>query len=237
MPRVVRPDQYSRRHGAFLDAAQRLLLTKGYERMTIQDILDLLGASKGAFYHYFQSKAALLEAFIQRIREETEEPLSSIANDPHLSAVEKLRGFFAALSSLKLAHRREAVELAQGWYTDDNALVRQKVDEALARQRAPLLSRIVRQGIEEGVFTISYPDQAGEVIMSLLLGMGHSSARLVLSMGAGAEKEHMVERILAVQHAYMEAIERVLGAPPNSIHRSDAAALMAWMEALGKERG
>ena len=50
-----------------MEAAQRLLQTKGYEAMSIQDLLQELGASRGAFYHYFDSKQALLEAVVDRI--------------------------------------------------------------------------------------------------------------------------------------------------------------------------
>jgi AcrR family transcriptional regulator len=32
-----------------------LVFTKGFEQMSIQDILDELHISKGAFYHYFDS--------------------------------------------------------------------------------------------------------------------------------------------------------------------------------------
>ena len=55
------------RRDDFIDAAQRLIRTKGYEETSIQDILDALGASQGAFYHYFGSKADLLEAVVERM--------------------------------------------------------------------------------------------------------------------------------------------------------------------------
>ncbi len=42
-----------------LTAAQRIVFAKGYERMTIQDILADLKISSGAFYHYFDSKPAV----------------------------------------------------------------------------------------------------------------------------------------------------------------------------------
>jgi hypothetical protein len=52
------------------------------------------------------------------------------------------------------------------WYTDSNAIVRQRVAEAIVAQRAPLLAEIVRQGIDEGAFTTPSPEQAGEVFMA-----------------------------------------------------------------------
>jgi AcrR family transcriptional regulator len=60
MARTVNATLYTVRRDAFLDVAQRLVQTKGYEAMSIQDVLNELEASKGAFYHYFDSKQALL---------------------------------------------------------------------------------------------------------------------------------------------------------------------------------
>ncbi len=40
-----------------LDVSQRLFLEKGYDKTTIQDIVDELGGlSKGAIYHHFKSE-------------------------------------------------------------------------------------------------------------------------------------------------------------------------------------
>jgi len=232
MARTVKEQEYAEKRNEILDAAQRLVYTKGYERMTIQDILADLQISSGAFYHYFDSKPAVLEAFIERIKEETEKPLLPIIQDPHLPALEKLRGFFATLDRLRIAHKADVVKLGRVWYTDDNAIVRQKVDEAVLKQRAPLLTEIVRQGIREGVFTTAYPDQAGEVILSLLQGMGNTHAKLLLSLEQERDELDHVEAIVTTHAAYMDAIERVLGAPPNSLYRTDAETAKAWVAAL-----
>lgn len=53
MARVVKEQEYSQKRNDILDAAVRLIYTKGYERMTIQDIQADLKISSGAFYHYF----------------------------------------------------------------------------------------------------------------------------------------------------------------------------------------
>jgi len=62
--RTVNTTLHTVRRDAFLDVAQRLIQTKGYEAMSIQDLLDQLEASKGAFYHYFDSKEAILFAIL-----------------------------------------------------------------------------------------------------------------------------------------------------------------------------
>jgi AcrR family transcriptional regulator len=235
MARTVKQEAFSAKRKEILDAAQRLIYTKGYVRMTIQDILSELQISSGAFYHYFDSKPAILEAFIERIRQEVERPLLPIIHDPQLPALVKLQRFFDTLDRLRIAHKADVVSLGRVWYNDDNAIVRQKVDEAIVRQRAPLLAEIVRQGIREGIFTTTYPNQAGEVIMSLLQGMGNTHAKLLLALGQERDAQHYVEEIVATHAAYMEAVERVLGAPPHSLYRTDAEAVKVWVAALRDE--
>ena len=50
--------------------------------MTLQDIRSELQISTGAFYHYFESKPAVLEAFIERMRQAVEQPLLPIVDHP-----------------------------------------------------------------------------------------------------------------------------------------------------------
>jgi AcrR family transcriptional regulator len=233
MARTVKPEAFASKRREILDAAQRLVLTKGYEQMSIQDILDDVGISSGAFHHYFDSRRALLEAFIERIKQETEKPLLPIIHDPSLSAIEKLQGFFDTLDRLRIAHKADVIKLMRIWYTDDNAIVRLKVDEAVLQQRAPLLTEIVRQGIREGLFTTAYPDYAGEVILSLLHGMGDTHIRLLLSLDQkGDDDQRLIEEIVATHAAYMDAVERVLGAPSHSFYRTHAEGVKIWVAAL-----
>ncbi|MAT97264.1 MAG: TetR family transcriptional regulator [Anaerolineaceae bacterium] len=229
MARTVNEQKYAEKRNEILNAAQRLVFAKGYEQMTIQDILAELKISSGAFYHYFDSKPDILAAFIERIQEETEKPLLPILDDPQLSAVEKLQGFFDTLDRLRTENKADVIALGRVWYTDGNAIVRQKVDEAIIKQRAPLLTAIVHQGIQEGVFTAVYPDLAGEVILSLFQGMGNAHARLFFAGELEQDEQEMVEQIIAVYNAYMNAIERVLGLPTDSLRRTNVEVAETWV--------
>jgi AcrR family transcriptional regulator len=230
MARTVNPDEYASKRSEILDAAQKLVLTRGYNRMSIQDVLAEIHISSGAFHHYFASRSALLEALIQRIQEEAEEPLLRIVHDPHLSALEKLQRYFATLDRMRMEHKAAVVEMLRAWYTDDNALVRQKVDTAALERRTPLMAEIIRQGTAEGVFAAVQPEQAAEIILTLLQGMGNTHAKLLLSLYKGHAADHCVEGIAASQAAYMNAIEHVLGAPPNSFERIQPEAVKLWAQ-------
>jgi AcrR family transcriptional regulator len=159
MARTVNEEVYIAKRTEILDAAQRLALTKGFGQMAIRDILEVLSISGGSFHHYFASRQALLDALIDRIQFDSGKPLLPIVNHPNLSAIQKLQGIFDAMDQIRIAQKASIVELLRVWYTDDNAIVRQKVDEAVFKHRAPLLTEIVRQGIQEGVFSSGYPQQ------------------------------------------------------------------------------
>ena len=62
--------------------------------------------------------------------------------------------------------------------------------------------------------------------------MGNTHAKLLLSLDQEGDELQCIERIVAVHAAYMEAIERVIGAPPNSFYRTDAEAVKVWVAVL-----
>src|SRR5437879_12753069 len=96
MARTVNATLRTVRRDAFLDVAQRFVQTKGYEAMSIQDVLDELDASKGAFYHYFDSKQALLEAAVERFADGAMATLAPVLSDPDLPGLQTPACRFAA---------------------------------------------------------------------------------------------------------------------------------------------
>src|ERR1700752_3903655 len=126
MARSVNEKEYALKRNQILDVTQRLIYTKGYEQMAIQDILDELLISKGAFYHYFDSKPALLEALIERMQQEALQLFTPIVQDQHLPALDKLQRYIDAGVRWKTARKTFLIELLRVWYTDHNAIVRQK---------------------------------------------------------------------------------------------------------------
>lgn len=58
------------RKQAILDTAEKLFFEKGYRDTTIQDMLDVLGCSKGSFYHHYESKLQVLSGLCSRIAED-----------------------------------------------------------------------------------------------------------------------------------------------------------------------
>lgn len=232
MARTVNEEEYAEKRNEILNAVQRLVYTKGYLQMTIQDILDDLKISKGAFYHYFDSKPALLEALSERMMDEAEKLAVPIVNDPHLTALEKFQQFFSALIRWKTAQQAFVVALLRVWFSDDNAIVRHKVNGLMVRRMGPLFTAIVRQGIREKVFSTAYPDQAGEVIIAILVELQSSIGRLLFEPAPADDPRQRSHRMVALYDVYLDALERVLGAPGGSLYRLDTQTAEIWITAL-----
>ncbi len=222
-----------------LEAAQRLLDDKGYEQMTIQDLLDALHLSKGGFFHHFESKAELLEALVERWLDQAERILIPILLDPELSALDKLQQAFAVTTRWKLSQKEALIALLRGWYSDGNARAREQLEIVRIRRFAPLFARVIHQGIEEGSFVTAHADRLGEVILLLFQGLGDAFARLLLADGpppgasAGVERVRDAEQTIAL---YTESVERVLGARAGSVHLLDSAMIHKWFGASEDRR-
>jgi AcrR family transcriptional regulator len=213
------------RRDAFVDAALRLMQSKGYEKMSVQDLLDELDVSRGAFYHYFESKQALLEAVVDRIADVALAALAPVVNDPDLPALPKLERFFGGIAQWKTERKALILELVNVWASDDNAIVREKVRHTMVDRVAPVLARIVKQGIAEEVFSADSPADTGRLLMTLMVGFQDGATELFLARQANKISFEAVERTIA---SYTRAFERILGAPAGSIHLIDDRILREW---------
>ena len=225
MARSVNEREYALKRNQILDVTQRLIYTKGYDQMAIQDILADLQISKGAFYHYFDSKPALLEALIERMGQEALDLIRPIVEDPNLPTLEKLQRFFNTAVRWKTARKAFMMEVLHVWYADHNAIVRQKILVMWSRYTLQLITSIFQQGIREGVLKIAYPDQVGAILLSIVQGVGDAFAELLLVEAPQGDELQRAERLIA---AYNDALERVLGAPAGSLRLMDSESLREW---------
>jgi TetR/AcrR family transcriptional regulator, transcriptional repressor for nem operon len=227
MPRVVKEDDYAAHRNEILDVARKLVYTKGYEQMSIQDILDALKISKGAFYHYFDSKQALLDGLIERILDDAEQVLRPIVDAKGLSAIEKLRRYFDTAGKWKVSQKSFMLDLFRVWHADANAIMRQKQEAASIRRIAPMLAEIVRQGMNEGVFTTKYPEQFANMFVGLSHGFEDKLVELLLTDHPPPDA---LQRLEALIGAYSDSMERILGALPGSLPLGNIEVLKEWLD-------
>ncbi len=82
--------------------ASRLFLQKSYKEVTMKELVDKTGMSKGAFYHYFKSKEQVflesLEFFVKALERKyssySKDSLKQFYNDYLDETVSLSRGYF-----------------------------------------------------------------------------------------------------------------------------------------------
>jgi AcrR family transcriptional regulator len=225
MPRTVNPVAHAVRRDAFLDAAQALIATKGYEALSVQDVIAAVGASKGAFYHYFGSKADLLEGVTARMVDGALATLEPVMADVELSAPQKLTALASGIARFKSARREFLVALIEVWLSDENALMREHFRRRARDAMTPVLEAIIAQGVAEGAFDVPAPDTSAQVFMSLLMGLNETATELYLANHAGRVS---LAEVLRRFDAYTVAFERLLGAPPGTVILGDPAVIRDW---------
>lgn len=231
MARTVDPRAYAKRRGEILDAAQRLVMSKGYERMSIQDVREQVGISKGALYHYFGSKQELLAGIADRTADEIRDQLESATADPERDALGKLAGLFEALAGWKVQHRDELVSVLRVWYSDDNTVLRQRLRVGISDRLAPLFEAVVEQGTREGTFAAAPPRELGRLLVSLLQDLNNRLAELFFASQATEAREANRSAVEDAVTAHTIALERILGVPIGSVRLVDPALVHAWIDA------
>ncbi len=224
MPRIVK--EHSLRRAEILASATKMVYAKGFDQMTIQDILDDLGISKGAFYHYFDSKQALLTAMIDAMTGQAVQVLTPIVEDPSLDAVAKMNRYFAQAANWKVAQKAFFLSLMRVWYDDDNIIVRNKVTHAMLGSIGPMVAAIIRQGVAEGSMNASHPDQAAEIILGIMANLGEYGTSKIVWLDLKLEDFPKIEKTAA---AYNDAMERIIGLPPGSVKVVNTEALKDWI--------
>ncbi|NTV65585.1 MAG: hypothetical protein HGA65_18905 [Oscillochloris sp.] len=102
----------------------------------------------------------------------------------------------------------------RSWYADENALVRQRIQESMLEHIALLLNDLIGEAVREGTLYTPYPDMAGQIILALMVRLGDAFAQILFAPDRSAEICETTRRIVA---AYNDAIERVLGAAAGSL--------------------
>jgi len=223
--RTLDPAAHAVRRDVFIDAAQVLIQTRGYERFSLQDILDATGASRGAFYHYFESKDALADAVVDRMADQAMARVGPLLDDPGLSAPRKLEAVFGGIAQYKAERKDLGLGVMRAWLSDDNSIVREQAGRRVASRQRPQVEQSIRQGIAEGSFTSRAPEALPAVLVGLLQGMGEVAMQLWIGRQDGSVTFEEVKRTF---DAYLEAFERIIGVRPGSLQFLDEQALEIW---------
>jgi len=226
--RVIKPPEI--RSAELLDCAQRLFFRDGYENTTVNDIIREAGVSKGAFYHYFASKEALLEALAARLARDSLAELQPLLDDPSLNAVGQLNALMAGSRRLNVELAPQLHSTFDVLFRPENVVLFHKIDLTVREIAAPLISTILVRGSKEGIFDVPDPQAFADMLMQLRLtfrDVMHQALRRA-EQGDIEEAARMLDDRLRL---YGIAIDRLLKLPDGTIEVAEDGFARAFLDA------
>ena len=154
------------RRAEIMDAAMLLFMEKGYANTTTQDIVDKVNISRGLLYYHFKNKEDILYCLVERYSEKLLRDIHVIVNDDDKTAIEKIRDFIDATIISTENVSAEGTELQKTVDLEENRYMLDKLSHKLIEKLTIYFERIINQGISEKVFSVKYPSETAEFLMT-----------------------------------------------------------------------
>lgn len=125
------------RRAQLIDLGVRMLAERPLEQISVEDIADQAGVSRGLLFHYFASKH---DFHVAIVRHTSTEMLARTAPDLELPAIDMLRDVMASYVDYVTENRDTYVSLLRGTASGDPAM-----REVFESTRAEMARRVVEQ--------------------------------------------------------------------------------------------
>ncbi len=150
-----------KRKQELLQIAYRMFITRGYENTSVDEIIEEAGIAKGTYYYHFPSKEQTLEQVIDMMLDAEEEHARTVmAAD--MTIPQKVVGVIASF-------RPDASEttITDALHAPENIVMHDKTERKLRERIVPIISELVEQGIEEGIFNCKDIPERVKIIIIL----------------------------------------------------------------------
>lgn len=141
----MKGDKGEKRKQELLKIAYRLIISKGYEETSIDEIIAEAQIAKGTFYYHFKSKEEMLEALINMMITEQTERAKQVLSAP-LPIPQKT---VAVITSLRPNSDEATIQDALN--RKDNIAMHEKINRRIIDEAVPILSEVVAEGIAQGI--------------------------------------------------------------------------------------
>ena len=154
------------RRAEIMDAAMMLFMEKGYTNTTTQDIVDKVNISRGLLYYHFKNKEDILYCLVEQYSDRLLKDIYIIAYDEDKTAIEKIRSFIdvTIISSENVS--AEGTVLQKTVDLEENQYMIDKLSHKLVEKLTIYFEKIISQGIAEKVFSVKYPLETAEFLMT-----------------------------------------------------------------------
>ncbi|QLL06867.1 TetR/AcrR family transcriptional regulator [Mycobacterium vicinigordonae] len=215
MPRVVKhPDI---RRAELLDRATALFVERGYDNVSLNDLIADAGVSKGAFYHWFPSKEALITALTERGAHHQFEVIQDVVARCDGNALERLNTLLQSGFDVKMqTGTAEQLAAMVSLLRPENAHLYARIVSVAEDLARPLLTELISNGVQEGIFDTFDPEGVADMIQGLA-ARTNSNILQVFEAADESARDQAIDVLTTRLRLHGLAIDRILGLPDGSI--------------------
>lgn len=147
-----------------IEVSYNLFIHKGYEKTSIQDIINELGLSKGAIYHYFNSKDEILYAVLNKEKEKANSYLEKIIIEANgYTAKDKIRYILVKLANNEDINNTNKFLINQS--NNSKAIVESIIQTVNYDSYKFYL--LIEEGLNDGSINTDFPKECAELLLLL----------------------------------------------------------------------
>lgn len=150
------------RRAEILDTAYIFFNSKGYDKTSIDDIVQEICVAKGTVYYYFKSKEDIFIALVERRCKILIDRLTEVADDVNLNAIRKIE----YMLEKEYIWESESDQFLSHFHSWKNIENNQQSLIYLTSHYSPILAKVIQQGIDEGLFQTEFPLESSRLIMT-----------------------------------------------------------------------
>lgn len=187
-----------------LEAAEDVLRRYGPAKANVVDVARTIGVSHGSVYRHFPSKAALVDAVVERWLADVARPLAAIVAEDR-PAPERLTRWLDLLVATKQGRAREDPELFATYV----ALTAEARDVVWAHVETLVgqLTRIVADGVAAGVLATPDPASAAHAVFDAT-ALFHNPVNAAIWSRHGIDAEYLAVRSLVLAGLSAAGVDR-----------------------------
>jgi len=191
-----------------LDAALELFYTMGYDKTSVNDIIDRVGVTKGSFYYHFKSKDEILDIIAMQQAEEMVAAFREAAEENNKNSLEKINGIISDMQQYRANTKEKRFKLYEILNKSGNLKLKQKVYDNYMRLGKPAVRKIIEQGIKEGIIATDFSDELAEFYIHLSIIVNGALNGLMMNLADHPENTEIINKKALF---YNEIFEKILG--------------------------
>jgi AcrR family transcriptional regulator len=184
-----------------MSAAIKLFNEYGYEKTSVNKVIESIDIAKGTFYHYFPSKEELLIKIIDDFYSGFIEEIIHLSETTSLNPFEKMK-----IILKKLIQPGNEQNPFAGYIDDDRTNKIHSVSEERFRFHFhPILTHVLKEGIDANIFAIDFPEEISEILLIGIQGYLHNH------LPRFTDPAYAVKKMKAIEEIFNKVLKNEIG--------------------------